>query len=130
MKGQYKIYGVFLKEEEIFKGKRGEICDHFGIKPHGFYEYAKGNIKLRSKYEVIPYYKGKLERQPKLVEENTDPTKDKLGYLIRHLKLYGDVNVSSFDPVPYLPELYDMGFDCHIKEWRDEDGKLNMVVAV
>lgn len=108
-KGKMKKYYVYNDKKLVFTGDHTAICNEFGLSRKSLYEYAKGNRKIHGLYRVL---KDKLPEKPlDVVDIENDPFE----YLKYHLNKYGNT-VCMFDPVPYLPDLFDIGLDCRVKE--------------
>lgn len=104
-----KIYYVYKNKELVFAGDRTAVCYELDIAVKGFYEYTSGRRGLvHGEYKIL---KEKLPEREKEVDIESDP----LEYLKFHLKRFGNTSCS-FDPVPYLPDLYDCGLNCRVKE--------------
>lgn len=119
---QVSVFGVFEDGEEIFRGGRREVAERFGIAMKSVYSYAYNDCLLYGKYRVkVVGKEDKSVRRKKIVkvekvkEPEKDYSNDKFNTLVWHLKTYGNTSVS-FDPVKYLPALYDLGLDCRVKE--------------
>lgn len=111
------IYGVFLEDRLVFKGTRFEICDEYDITRKSFYAY-KRDRKLHNLYRIKAIGRdSKVE--PIAVGKPKSEREIKIEYLLEHLRIYGNV-MSVFDPVPYFPDLYDLGFDCRVREVTDD----------
>ena len=122
---QVSIFGVFEDGEEIFRGGRREVAERFGIAMKSVYSYAYNDRLLYGRYRVkVVGKEDKSVRRKKIIkvekvkEPEKDYSNDRLNTLAWHLKTFGNTSVS-FDPVKYLPDLYEMGFDCRVKETVD-----------
>ena len=79
----------------------------------GYYiEFLEDREKNKLEADVKPV----KEERPKVQEKEL--LDNKLDFLAWHLKVYGNTSVT-FDPVPYFPALYDLGFDCRCREVTD-----------
>lgn len=122
-----KVYTIKQNGELIGEGTARELELWFGVDLKTIRKVAKEGTDLDG-YQIEfleERKKSTLEANttPKKVEriipkEEDDLLKDKLKYLVWHLKTYGNTSVS-FDPVPYFPKLYDLGFDCRCREVTD-----------
>lgn len=119
---QVSVFGVFEGGNEIFRGGRAQVAERFGIAMKSVYSYAYNDRLLYGKYRVkVVGKEDKSVRRKKIVkvekvkEPEKDYSNDRLNTLVWHLKTYGNTSVS-FDPVRYLPTLYDLGLDCRVKE--------------
>lgn len=113
MNRKLKKYGVYKEKVCIFKGTKEEIASRFGIKPNSVYDYATSSKLMFRRYRIKRIADGKDEevQEEKPVSQN----KKNIDHLLMFLKMHGNV-ASDFDPSPYLPDLYDNGFDCRVRE--------------
>lgn len=110
-----KIYYVYKNRDLIFSGDRNAICYKFNLAVKGFYEYTSGRRGLvHGVYKIL---KEKLPEREKEVDIESDP----LEYLKFNLNKNGNTNCS-FNPVPYLPDLYDCGLNCRVKMLSKKTG--------
>ena len=109
-----KQYCVIENGEIVFKGNRNEVAEKVGISVPSIYEYLRTDKIIHDRYYLI--HEG--ENNPvKMKKKKVEPTKreQNLEYLLTHLRIYGNVS-STFDPVPYLPDLYELGLNCSVQE--------------
>lgn len=142
------IYGVYEDGQLIFEGDYEAVGDKFGVQRGSITACGSKGHKLKNKYDVKriackfkPVKKPKKKKEepkvePKAKELDFDELmKDPYFRLKWHLKHYGNTSVL-FDPVAYLPQLYDDGLDCRVierpnlyqggKSARQRKGKKNM----
>lgn len=112
------IYGIFDSEEMIFKGTNEEVADAYGVTPKSVYYYAIKGMRLKKKYGVKFLNKPGRSVEPKRIRTKEEI---QLEHLVTHLKIYSNC-ASVFDPVPYYPELLDLGMNCRCHEFHDKDG--------
>ena len=121
---EISIFTVYENGEEVFIGNREEVAEKFQISKRSVYSYAYNDRKLYGKYRIKTtgkqeaivkrkeHYRPRNQKPP---EPEKDYSNDKFNTLVWHLKTFGNTSVS-FDPVRYLPDLYDLGLDCRVKE--------------
>ncbi len=117
------VFDVVENNKTVFRGDRKEVAERFGIAMKSVYSYAYNDRLLYGKYRVKVSGKRMSEvsrkaqekKEKKEIKPDMDYSNDKLNTLAWHLKTYGNTSVS-FDPVKYLPDLYDMGLNCRVKE--------------
>lgn len=113
------IYGIFENGELVYQGTNYEVANRYGLNPRSIYEYPRRGMKIRDRYTV------KIMNQPGA--KQVDPPRHRtvheirLEHLVTHLRIYGNC-ASVFDPVPYFPDLLDLGMNCRCREIRDHDG--------
>ena len=119
-----KTYGVYVDDQLEYIGYRYDIEALYGISQKNFYAVVKRHGRFKDKYE-IRILQEKVEKIEEMKEEiKKTPYQKNLEYILLHLKGYGYHNcITMFDPVPYLPDLYDLGFDCKVREIETIDGE-------
>lgn len=113
------IYGVFENGVLIFQGNRDQIANRYNLSPQSVYQYPRRHMKIRNRYDVR-VMNGKFEKkycQPPVMTIH----QKRLEHLATHLKIY-DNCATAYDPVPYFPDLLDMGINCRCREMEDTDG--------
>lgn len=124
--GEYLGKGILSELETWLDTPRNEIRKAVSEgKNIGVYEVRY--IGIVSK-EILNKKIKKAEERGEKPKEEVDLLSDHLEYLKFHIKRYGNTS-TVFDPVPYLPDLYDMGYNCRVKEIPDlpdlsEDNRL------
>lgn len=129
-----RIFDVFDFEEGTvsFKGTARQVGENLGITEKTVYTYGSkmrhSDSKVKGRYKIIPTNEfvkvnGKPKKEKKVKIEDTDPT----GFDYLKLMLYDrkeKKTVCSFNPVPFLPDLYDeLGLNCRVFEKCDRDIK-------
>jgi len=128
------VYGVFDGDELVYQGTREEVAMRFNLKKTSIYGYTHHGTKIGgaflvkvigSKDQKIEYYiRNSTYKRNYVPEKVPDYHEDPLGCLIRHLKLYGNTSVKSFDPRKYEKDLAKIGIRCKITEIPDTIGEL------
>ena len=124
MQKQLAVYGLFDDNDAmVFKGNVKEVTKHLNITASYLYEHLRTEKMLKGKYKVKrvgeSFYE--VERKPYKKHEKKEKQKDDfslekpIDYLLWHLRIYGNTS-TSYNPVPYLPELLDEGLNCRVKE--------------
>ena len=119
MKEQTTLYGVFNLQGEIqYKGICRDVAEKCGIEEHSLYAYITTDKKLNKSYFIRKLKDDGITPTRKIWTAPKKPKKEdeNLEYLKYHLMVYGQTICSSFDPVPYLPKLLDMGMNCRVRE--------------
>ena len=128
-----RIFDVYDFEENTisFKGTARQVSEKLGITEKTVYTYGAkmkhSDSRVKGRYKIIPTNEfvkvnGKPKKEHKEKVEEKDPTG--LDYL--KLMLYTrkeKKTVCNFDPVPFLPDLYDLGLNCRVFERYDRDIK-------
>lgn len=127
--GKVKVYSVCKDGKEVFQGTIREVEEKTGVKENYIYygiknsKPVKGYVIKHIGYADRVYGGWHVDRVKKRVRtdpEEVDMSKDHFEYLRYHLKTYGSTACYQFDPVPYLPQLYDIGLDCRVKEVEEK----------
>lgn len=119
-----KMYSISLNGEYLGEGTISELelwlnVSRFDIRKavksgENVGKYEVKYLGKFLKYNIMKSYK-QADEEPEHKEEEDDLLKDNLAMLAYHIKTYGNTSVV-FDPVPYLPDLYDMGYNCRVRE--------------
>ena len=107
-------YIVTEKGKEVMVGSQHKVGKFLNMGRNRLYQYCKSGDLIDGRYNVrsVPHVREAKEKpkpQQKTVREQN------LEYLFTHLRIYGNV-ASVFDPVPYLPDLFERGLDCSVQE--------------
>ena len=125
---QVKVFSIFKDGEYLGEGTRAELSLWFNRRVGEISKAVKKGQDVDG-YQIvpngsIPKYALEKDNKSKPVykapkEKETDLQKDHLEFLKWHLNFYGNTSVQ-FDPVPYIPDLYDAGINCRVKEIYDD----------
>ena len=117
------LYGVYKDGKEVFRGTIYPTCKFLGRCDNTVYRYVKSGelidgyrIKMIGKTDKTYTGMGKKTVERPKPPKPIDMSKDHYEYLRWHLTVYGSTSCYQFDPVPYLPQLYEAGIDCRVKE--------------
>lgn len=114
------IYGVFDNDVLVFQGSRDQVANRYNLKPGSIYQYPRRNMKIRNRYTVRVLNAEIQRKYVPIIPQKTIHDK-RLEHLVTHLRIYENC-ASVFDPVPYFPDLLDLGINCRCREIRDHDG--------
>ena len=127
-----RMFEVYEEDIKVFCGTAKQVSERLGIAEKTVYTYgAKVKHKdclIKQKYRLVPTNEfvkvnGKPKKEKKVKIEDKDPT----GFDYLKLMLYDrkeKKTVCDFDPVPFLPDLYDeLGLNCRVFEKCDRDIK-------
>ncbi len=121
-------YGVFLGDSMIFIGSREQICEFFQVSSKSFYEFVRRKMRVKGKYLIkrLGLY-SQLKKPDELPKIKTQKELD-IEYIISEFKRSNNFThntITDFDPVPYFPDLYELGYDCKISGiYSNTDGGL------
>ena len=118
-----KLFAVCRDGKEVFRGTMQEVCQKFGVSSSSVYDCSRNKKVTRTGYRIdhVGYQKltfSKEPKEPKPIKKDASIENNPLEFLKWHLKVYGNTSVQ-FDPVPYLPDLSDLGLNCRVKEIPD-----------
>ena len=97
------VYAYIEDGVEVIRGTVPELARHFQCSRGYIYDHIKEFKRIGTR----PFH-ATTESTIKKTRKQ-----EEMGYLLRHLKRYGNTSCS-FDPVPYFPDLLDQGLDCRI----------------
>lgn len=115
----------------FFHGTAKQVSEKLGIAEKTVYTYGArvkhDDFIIKHKYRLIPTNEfvtvnGKPKKEKKVKKKEKDPT----GFAYLKMMLYDrrlSNTVCSFDPVPFLPDLYDLGINCRVYERHNKDIK-------
>lgn len=110
----FGIYAAFdLDGTEVCRGTLEELSVKFHLQARSITKkiYLKTRIDKRYLIKRIGWAGVKTSSVPMRKTNNNE----RYEYLKTHLLIYGNTGCT-FDPVPYLPRLYDDGLNCKVKE--------------
>lgn len=110
----FGIYAAYdLDGTEVCRGTLEELSVKFHLQARSITKkiYLKTRIDKRYLIKRIGWAGVKTSSVP-MRKTNSN---ERYEYLKTHLLIYGNTGCT-FDPVPYLPRLYDDGLNCRIKE--------------
>lgn len=110
----FGVYAAFdLDGTEVCRGTLEELGLKFHLQARSISKkvYLKTRIDKRYLIKRI----GTMGVKSASVPLRKTNSNEKYEYLKTHLLIYGNTGCT-FDPVPYLPRLYDDGLNCKVKE--------------
>lgn len=111
------MFGVFaaydLDGTEVCRGTLKDLSVKFRLQERSITKKIYLGTRIERRYLVkrIGWMGVKTSSVP--LKKTRDS--DRYEYLKTHLLIYGNTGCT-FDPVPYLPRLYDEGLNCKVKE--------------
>lgn len=119
--GKRMIYEVYDVETGVvdFTGTSQEIGYKYDVPYNAIYHY-RNKCKMRKKYMIRPIG---VYNPPKDEVKTKKLTKEErvIGYLIRHLKMYGNVYINE-NPDKYLNILKKQGYKVKVDKYITVDG--------
>lgn len=111
MFGVYAAYD--LDGTEVCRGTLKDLSVKFRLQERSITKKIYLGTRIDKKYLVKRIGWAGVKTSSVPLRKTRDS--DRYEYLKTHLLIYGNTGCT-FDPVPYLPRLYDEGLDCRVKE--------------
>lgn len=110
----FGIYAAYdLDGTEVCRGTLKDLSVKFRLQERSITKKIYLGTRIDKKYLIKRIGWAGVKTSSVPLKKTRDS--DRYEYLKTHLLIYGNTGCT-FDPVPYLPRLYDEGLDCRVKE--------------